>query len=87
MSNVEARKQSVEEGRALEELYQEARARIEKNRKIEQGQAGALMFAALAYGDAMENNRAFTLASHWAKLFCIAAVFIIPNLLMIRVLL
>jgi hypothetical protein len=87
MSNVEDRKHSLEERRALEDTYRAARARIERNRQVESGQAAALMFAAMAYGDVLENNRPFALMSHWAKLFCIAAVFVIPNLLMIRVLL
>ena len=87
MSNVEDRKHSVEERRALEETYRTARAKIERNRQIESGQAAALMFAAMAYGEELENNKLFALMSHWAMLFCIAAVFVIPNLLLIRVLL
>jgi hypothetical protein len=54
---------------------------------IENGQSGALLFAAMAYGDALEENTLFKTASHLAKLFCIAAAFIIPNLLVIHVLL
>jgi ferric-dicitrate binding protein FerR (iron transport regulator) len=86
MSNVEDRLQSLEERRALQERYLAARAKIEKNRRIEAGQSAALMFAALAYGDVLDNNRPFALMSHWAKLFCIAAAFVIPNLLMLKVL-
>ncbi|MCC1494031.1 hypothetical protein [Cognatishimia sp. F0-27] len=87
MSNVDDRLESVEEARALDARYQAARAALEHNRKIEQGQAGALFFAAMAYGDAMEENRMFQVAAHWAKLVCIASIFVIPNLLVISVLL
>lgn len=87
MSNVEDRLESVMENQMLEERYQKMRAKIERNRLIEDGQAGAMVFAALAYGDALDEHRSFRLVSHWAKLFCIAAVFVIPNLLVIHVLL
>lgn len=87
MSGVDARVFAREEQTMLDTRYAEARAEIERNRLIENGQSGALMFAALAYGDALEENSLFRTASHLAKLFCIAAVFIIPNLLVLHVLL
>jgi hypothetical protein len=86
MSNVEDRLNSLDHQR-LDARYEAAKAGILRNRRIENGQAGAMVFAALAYGDALEENALFAKASHWAKLFCIAAVFVIPNLLVIRVLL
>ncbi|OSQ46989.1 hypothetical protein [Marivita geojedonensis] len=87
MSGVDARVFAREEQTMLDTRYAEARSEIERNRLIENGQSGALMFAALAYGDALEENSLFRTASHLAKLFCIAAVFIIPNLLVLHVLL
>lgn len=87
MSGVDARVFAREEQTMLDTRYAEARAEIERNRLIENGQSGALMFAALAYGDALEENSLFRTASHLAKFFCIAAVFIIPNLLVLHVLL
>ena len=87
MSNVEDRLSSMQENKALDARYKAARAEIEKSRRIEAGQAGALVFAAMAYGDVLEGNALFRAASHWAKLVCIAALFVIPNLLVIRVLL
>ncbi|MDU8909941.1 hypothetical protein [Aestuariicoccus sp. MJ-SS9] len=87
MSSLDDRSLAAEETRALDARYAAARAEIERSRAVEQGQAGALVFAALAYGDALDSNTAFAKASHAAKLFCIAAVFVIPNLLVIRVLL
>lgn len=87
MSGMDARMAAKQEQETLNARYAEARAEIERNRLIENGQSGALMFAAMAYGEAMEDNRLFRVASHWAKLVCIAAVFIIPNLLVIHVLL
>lgn len=87
MSGVDARVFAKEEQTMLDTRYAEARAEIERNRLIENGQSGALMFAALAYGDALEENSLFRTASHLAKLFCIAAGFIIPNLLVLHVLL
>ena len=87
MSGMEARVAAKTEQSMLDKRYAEARAEIECNRLIENGQSGALFFAALAYGDAMEENKLFQTASHLAKLFCIAAAFIIPNLLVIHVLL
>jgi hypothetical protein len=87
MSGMDARMAAKEEQQSLDARYAEARAEIERNRLIENGQSGALLFAAMAYGDAMEENKLFRTASHWAKLVCIAAVCIIPNLLVIHVLL
>lgn len=86
MSNLEDRKHGMMESAALEARYKAARADIERSRKIENGQAGALMFGALVYQDALETNPLFARAAHAAKLFCIAALFIIPNLLVLRVL-
>jgi hypothetical protein len=76
-----------EEREWLDARYAKARAEIERQRLIESGQSGALLFAAMAYGDAMETTPLFQKAAHAAKLFCIAAVCIIPNLLVIDVLL
>ena len=85
MSNLEDR--GPVDADALDARYKAARAKLETSRKIEVGQAGATVFAALAYGEALESNSAFKTVSHWAKLMCIAALFLIPNLLVIRVLL
>ncbi len=87
MSGMDARVSAKEKQQMLEDRYQAARANIDRRRQIEDGQSGALLFAAMAYGDALERNKLLKLASHWAKLFCIAAVFVIPNLLVLRVLL
>ncbi len=87
MSSVEDRVNSVEESRELDQRYAAAKAQVEQRQRVEAGQAGALVFAALAYGDALDGNRLFQLMSHWAKLFCIGAAFLIPNLLVVRVLL
>ncbi len=86
MSNLEDRMYSVDEARAIDARYRKARAQLEKNARVEAGQGGAMMFAAMAYGEELETNTAFAKASHAAKLVCIAAVFIIPNMLAIRVL-
>ncbi len=72
---------------SLEKRYHAARARLESSQRIEQGQSGALMFAAMAYGETLESKPMFATMSHLAKLFCIAALFLIPNLLVIYVLL
>ncbi|WP_292285125.1 hypothetical protein [Marivita sp.] len=87
MSGMDARVSAKEKKQMLEDRYQAARAELDRSREIENGQSGALLFAAMAYGDALEQNNLFKLASHWAKLVCIAAVFVIPNLLVLRVLL
>ena len=87
MSGVEARMAAKTEQEALDARYAEARAEVERNQLIEKGQSGALMFAAMAYGDALEESSFFRKASHAAKLICIAAVFVIPNLLVLHVLL
>lgn len=83
MSNLEDRKISVDEARAIDARYKAARAKIEKAREVEAGQAGALFFAAMAYGEELERNTLFQKASHAAKLFCIAFAFIVPNVLLI----
>ncbi|MFZ5963324.1 hypothetical protein ACOXXX_10260 [Thalassococcus sp. BH17M4-6] len=71
----------------LDARYKAAVADLRRTQRVEDGQAGALVYAALAYGDALESNSLFARASHVAKLLCIAAVFVIPNLLVIAVLL
>ncbi len=71
----------------LTSRYQEARRRIEAGQRREAGQAGALVYAALAYGDSLERASIFGTVTHLSKLFCIAALFVIPNLLVIHVLL
>lgn len=86
MSGVEARIAARVEQDYLNDRYAKARAEIERNRLIENGQSGALLYAAMAYGDVMENNTLFQKASHAAMLFCIAAACIIPNLLLARML-
>ncbi len=87
MSGMDVRVAAKSEQQMLDKRYAEARADIERNRLIENGQSGALLFAAIAYGDALEENTLFRTASHLAKLFCIAAMFVIPNLLVLHVLL
>lgn len=87
MSGMDVRVAAKTEQKMLDQRYAEARADLERSRLIENGQSGALLFAAMAYGDALEENTLFRTASHWAKLFCIAAAFVIPNLLVIYVLL
>ena len=72
---------------ALEARYQAAVAQVRRRQRVEEGQSGALVFAALAYGDTLETSSVLSRASHLAKLVCIAALFIIPNLLVIHVLL
>ncbi len=67
--------------------YQEARRSIEARQRLEAGQSGALVYAALAYGDSLERTSIFGAVTHLSKLFCIAALFVIPNLLVIHVLL
>jgi predicted NBD/HSP70 family sugar kinase len=87
MSGMDVRVAAKTEQKMLDQRYAEARADLERSRLIENGQSGALLFAAMAYGDALEENTLFRTASHLAKLFCIAAAFVIPNLLVIYVLL
>jgi NAD(P)H-nitrite reductase large subunit len=86
MSGVEERVAAKDEQQFLETRYKEARADIERKRLIENGQSGALLFAAMAYGETLDESAFLKMATHWAKLICIAAVFIFPNLLVIRVL-
>lgn len=69
------------------DIYANAVAKIERSRRIEEGQAGAIVFAALVFGDALESRPLFAKAAHAAKLCCIAALFLIPNLLFLRVVL
>ncbi|MGY9048964.1 hypothetical protein P775_21385 [Puniceibacterium antarcticum] len=87
MSNLQDRSESVGNSSALRKRYETSRASIESFRRIEAGQSGAMVYAALAYGDVLESSSGFRTMSHLAKLFCIAALFVIPNLLVIHVLL
>lgn len=78
---------SVTEANAIDARYAAAKAEIERHQAIETGQGGALFFAAMAYGDALDESAFLKKASHVAKLICIAALFLFPNLLVWHVLL
>jgi hypothetical protein len=85
MSNLEDRKQSVDEAQAIDARYRKARAQIEKARLVESGQGAALFYVAMAYKDELSERSIYQSAVHASKLFLIACVCIIPNLLMLRV--
>lgn len=87
MSNVEDRLSELETSAELDRRYRAARAEIERKERLRQGEAGALVFAALAYGEEEARGAGLARAAHISKLICIAAVFVIPNLLFIRVVL
>ncbi len=87
MSHVEDGSGAVVSNEVLDDRYRRARAKLESSRKIEAGQGGAVVFAALAYGETLDESSLFKTVSHLAKLFCIAALFLIPNLLVVHVLL
>ena len=70
--------------KVLDARYTAAVADIRASQQIEAGQSGALVYGALAYGEALDSRPLFGKLSHLAKLFCIAAVFAIPNLLVIH---
>lgn len=72
---------------ALDTRYEAAKADILKQQRLRQGEAAGLMVMAMAYGEELDEGKALAKAAHVAKLICIAAVFVIPNLLFIRVVL
>lgn len=87
MTNMNSGPEASDTTGSLNQRYELAKAELVRSKQLEQGQSGALVFAALAYGDALEESKLLRLVSHWAMLFCIAAAFVIPNLLVVRVLL
>lgn len=87
MSGMEDRVSAKLEKSLLDTRYAAARAELERSRLKQDRNTGLLLFAAMAYGDALESNSVFRKLSHGAQLFCIAAAFVIPNLLVIHLLL
>lgn len=71
----------------MKERYATLRKQLVRRERIEKGQGGAAFYAAQAYGSVLEESAMLQKATHAAKLFCIAAVFVVPNLLVIHVLL
>ncbi|SIS69350.1 hypothetical protein SAMN05421759_102417 [Roseivivax lentus] len=63
------------------ERYEASKAQLERSKQIEAGQASALTYAAFATKTAFDENTLFQKAAHAAKLFNIAAIGIVPILL------
>ena len=68
----------------MRERYELNKASLVRHQQIEAGQASALTYAAFATKTAFDQNSLFRSAAHAAKLFNIAAVGIVPILLVLH---
>ncbi len=82
MSSLEDRLEALEEQSAFDAKHATALASVQRSQRLKEGEGLAVMHAAMSFGeDALEGPLARVV--HGAKLFCIAALFIIPNALVI----
>lgn len=87
MSNMENLAVQLNDKERQAEVYQAARAEIEAHNTRRKARGYAVMAAALGYGEGAIGNGTFGKVSHAAKLFCIGFAFLVPSLLIWRVLL
>lgn len=84
MENLETQLSEKERQRRVNEMAIGA-MEAEQTRKLAGGHA--VMAGALGYGEGAMGNGVFGKVSHGAKLFCIGFAFLVPSLLVWRVLL
>ena len=84
MENLE---KQLNEKERQEMVYQSALAEIRSDETRKSAGGHAVMAAALGYGEAATGTGTFGKVSHAAKLFCIGFAFLVPSLLVWRVLL
>ena len=87
MSNMENLDLQLSEKERQERTYQQAVQSIATGEARRRAGGYAIMAAALGYGEGSLSSGAFGKVSHFAKLFCIAFAFLVPSLLLWRVVL
>ena len=86
MSNMESLDMQLSEKERQNEVYQTALRRIEAEKRSAAAAGYAVVSAVVNYGQGTSSG-AFGKVSHGAKLFCIGFAFLVPSLLVWRVLL
>ncbi len=87
MSNMENLDLQLSEKERQQQVYNRAVAQIESKKTKRAAGGYGVMAAALGYGEGAMGQGTFGKISHAAKLFCIGFAFLVPSLLVWRVLL
>ncbi|NSX54098.1 hypothetical protein [Parasulfitobacter algicola] len=83
MSNMDDLKPALDEEQRQKAVYDAAMASVKQSERKRQAAGYAVMAGAMGYGEAALGDGKFAKLSKAAKLFCIAALFILPNALII----
>lgn len=87
MSNMENLQSELVENLRRQQVFDNA-VELIKQEQIRRAAGGyAVMAAALSYGESALGDGRFGRISHYAKLFCIGFAFLVPSLLLWRVVL
>ncbi len=87
MSNMENLDTQLSEKERQMHVYEESVAAIKMEQTKREAGGYAVMAAAIGYGEGALGEGRFGKVSHAAKLFCIGFAFLVPSLLVWRVLL
>lgn len=87
MSNMESLEVQLNEKERQEKTFNKAVARINAEKRLKEANGYAVMSAVFGYGDGALGDGKLAKISHGAKLFCIGFAFLLPSLLMWRVVL
>ncbi len=87
MSNMESLEVQLNEKERQEKTFQAAVSRIKAEKRLQEANGYAVMSAAFGYGKGALGDGKLAKFSHGAKLFCIGFAFLVPSLLMWRVIL
>lgn len=87
MSNMQNLETQLDEKERQNQVYHNAVAQIRSDELRKAAGGHGIMAAALGYGESAMGNGTFGKISHAAKLFCIGFAFLVPSLLIWRVLL
>ncbi|MCV3271473.1 hypothetical protein [Roseobacter sinensis] len=87
MSNMENLEHQLSERERQSEVNARALSAIESQSIRQEARGYAVMASFLGYGEGALGTGTFGKISHWAKLFCIGFAFLVPSLLVWRVLL
>ena len=87
MSNMENLVGQLDEKERQEKTFKAAMTQIKAKEKLRESIGYAVMSAALRFGEGALGDGSLAKISHGAKLFCIGFAFLVPSLLMWRVML
>ena len=87
MSNMENLDTQLSEKERQQKVYERSVKSLNAEKNKTEASGYAVMSAALGYGEGALGTGTFGKVSHYAKLFCIGFAFLVPSLLVWRVLL